>query len=172
MKKFYFIRHGLSVLNAEGRFAGRIDTPLTTEGQAQAKRTGQDVLNSGIKVDVIVSSPLSRALETAQIVAEQIGYPKEDILEEELLVERDFGEGEGTVWSPERRNTVFAGMETDEVLVARARKALDWIESLPHDNVLVVGHGGIGRALRSLVKDDFPMSHPHQLGNAKLHEWV
>src|SRR5690606_2527197 len=71
MKKLYFIRHGLSVMNRQGVFSGSIDTPLTDEGRKQAKRAGKLARDFGI--DYIVSSPLARALETAQIIAGEIG---------------------------------------------------------------------------------------------------
>jgi len=172
MKKLYFIRHGQSQLNVEGRYAGRTETPLTVEGRAQAKRTGQDA--KGLKIDLIISSPLSRALETAQIVAAEIGYPLDKIIIDERLIERDFGKLEGQAWSPDHKKQDLSpyNIELDSQLLARTRKALDWIESLPADNILVVSHGAFGRALRSLIQRDFPLGHPHRLGNAELHEWL
>jgi broad specificity phosphatase PhoE len=172
VKKLYFIRHGQSEFNVRGLFAGRTETPLTEDGRAQAKRTGKVAKTKGLQVDLIISSPLSRALETAQIVAREINYPLNKIVISEQMIERDFGEGEGTPWIADPRKRNFKGMETDDELVVRARKALDWIEELPADSIVVVSHGSIGRALRSLVKEDFPMSHPHKLSNAELYEWL
>ncbi|HTE21778.1 MAG TPA: histidine phosphatase family protein [Candidatus Limnocylindria bacterium] len=172
MKKLYFIRHGQSQLNVEGRYAGRAETPLTDEGRTQAKRTGQDA--KGLKIDLIVSSPLSRALETAQIVAAEIGYPLDKIIADERFTERDFGKLEGQIWSPTHKHQDLSpyNIETDQELLARTRKTLDWLESQPANSILVVSHGAFGRALRSLFKADFPMSHPHRLGNAELNEWL
>lgn len=170
MKKLYFIRHGESEFGVQRRIAGSSDTPLTDKGRAQAKRAGQALRNRSI--DLIVSSPLSRSLETAKIIADEISYPRNKILTHELLVEREHGEGEGKPWVPGFTSLGYKGMETDDELVERSRKALEWIKSHPADNVLVVGHGASGRALRSLVKKDFPMSHPQRLGNAELHEWL
>lgn len=172
MKKLYFIRHGLSELNVKGLYAGHTDTPLTEEGRKQAKIAGQEAKN--LKIGLIISSPLSRALETAQVVAEEIGYPSDDIVVDDCLIERSFGALESKPWS--RTHTykyqLEYGAESNEQLIKRTRQILDWIEKQPVDNVLVIGHGASGRALRSLIKTDFPMSHPHQLGNAKLYEWL
>jgi broad specificity phosphatase PhoE len=174
MKKLYFIRHALTEYNVKGLYAGISETPLTDVGRKQAKKTGLAMNDKGIKIDLIISSPLGRTLETAQIVAKEIGYPHEKIVASELLTERNFGKLEGKAWSPHRKyeELLKFGIETNEELIKRVRKALDWIESQPADNVLVVSHGATGRALRSLVKEDFPMSHPEKLANAELYEWL
>src|SRR5581483_5723923 len=76
MKKLYFIRHGESVSNVERWHAGRIDTPLTERGRQQAREAGKKAKAQKLHFDLIVSSPLSRALETARIIAKEIGYPE------------------------------------------------------------------------------------------------
>src|SRR5690606_14158884 len=97
MRKLYFIRHGLSELNAQGLYAGHTETPLTEEGRLQAKQAGQGA--TGLGIDLIVSSPLERALETAQIVAHEIGYPEESIITDDRLIERHFGQLEAQPYS-------------------------------------------------------------------------
>ncbi len=64
MKHLYFCRHGLSVLNKEGKWAGSTETPLTVEGRTQAKLAGKAAQN--LKIDYIICSPLSRAHDTAK----------------------------------------------------------------------------------------------------------
>jgi broad specificity phosphatase PhoE len=90
MKKLYFIRHGLSEMNKSGHFAGTIDTPLAEEGRAQAKMAG--IKARELRIDLIVTSPLIRASETAEIIARQIGYPKDKIVLSRLLIERHWGD--------------------------------------------------------------------------------
>lgn len=172
MKKLYFIRHGLSELNVQGRYAGHTDSPLVDKGRQQAQKAGRD--SSGLDIDLIVSSPLSRALETAQIVAEIIGYPKDNIVIDDRLIERHFGSLENQLYSPDHteEHRHQCGAETSEDLISRARDFLDWLEVQDAENVLLVSHGSTGRALRSLIKKDFPFSHPHHLGNAELYEWL
>lgn len=148
MKHLYFCRHGESELNKAGLFAGRTDTPLTDEGREQARSEGKRAEGHGI--DHIVCSPLSRAVETAEIIAAQIGIDKGSIVQNELLIERDFGELEQTPYDPRIAIPNHPTVESDEALIRRAEKAKEWLETLPAGTVLVVAHGSFGRALRSL----------------------
>lgn len=170
MKKLYFVRHGQTIMNVQGMLSSRTDTPLTDTGRAQAIATGKEMKKRGIQPDCIIASPLSRALDTAKLIAQEVGYDQNKIITDDNLMERDFGKLENTPWGTQIFADEDNGVESDEALVARARLALDKVESLHADIILVVAHGAIGRALRSLVRDDFPMSHPHRIGNAELVE--
>ncbi len=170
MKRLYFIRHGLSELNVQGLIAGITETPLTDEGRKQAKAAGK--LAKSYHVDLIVSSPMSRALETAHIIAREIGYSVDDILVHKLVLERDFGSLEGKPWSPDLNLDGIADLETDDTLIARARLALKWLQSLPADNILVVSHGGFGRGLRSAIRQESALDHEVRLANAEIHQWI
>src|ERR1043165_8930145 len=70
---FYFLRHGQTDWNVEGRFQGHTDMPLNAAGVLQAHDAAQTL--AGCPVDVIVASPLVRALKTAAIVAERLDKP-------------------------------------------------------------------------------------------------
>src|ERR1700722_10208985 len=72
-RTFYFLRHGETDWNVEGRFQGHSDIPLNAQGLAQARSAAQIMADRS--VDLIVASPLIRALKTAAIVAEAIGKP-------------------------------------------------------------------------------------------------
>lgn len=170
MQKLYYIRHGLTELNVQGRIAGHTETPLTNEGRKQAKRAGK--LAKKYDIDLITCSPLSRAVETAQLIATELDYPHDKILQHKLLIERNFGPLEGTPWSPDLDLDGFTDIETDNLLVERAHLALKWLESLDARNILVVSHGGFGRALRSIIRQEYPIDHPERLQNAELHQWV
>jgi uncharacterized phosphatase len=170
MQRLYHLRHGLSVLNEEGRWAGSIDTPLAKKGKKQAKEAAKLVRKYNI--DCIVSSPLSRALETAQIIAKQIDYPLDKIITNPLLVERHFGDLEGQGWRPNFDISDVAGIETREEILQRAKAALKWLHTLEVENILVVSHGSFGRALRSLLLPEYPFNNKGKLGNAKIHQWL
>ncbi len=170
MKKLYFVRHGLSELNAAGRVAGSIDTPLLDEGRTQARKAGEGARN--LNIDCIVCSPLSRAHETAQIIAGQIGYPIDKIIINDLLKERDNGSKEGAPWPLSEADIAEAvGYEHDHLLIARAQKALDFINSLPAENILIVSHGATGKALRHLLTGN-PLDHRLMIPNAHILAWV
>ena len=166
MKRLYFVRHGQSEMNVSGHYAGSYNTPLTAEGRKQAHEAGKQAKNLGI--DYIVCSPLSRAHDTAKIIAKEIGYDERDIHLNSLFVERDFGRLEGTPWSPDIDLDGIADVESDETLLKRARMALDFLETLEADTVLVASHGAFGRALRHHAMIDFPFSHPHRIENAEI----
>jgi probable phosphoglycerate mutase len=89
------LRHGQTPLSAERRFAGRGDIPLTEAGERQAAAAAGRLAARG-GIDVIVTSPLQRALRTAEEVARATGVPLEV---EEDLVETDFGQWEGLTFA-------------------------------------------------------------------------
>jgi probable phosphoglycerate mutase len=85
------LRHGETALSTERRFAGRGDIPLTEEGLRQAAAAAKRLAARG-GIDVIVTSPLRRARQTADAVALATGAP---LLADDGLVETDFGKWEG-----------------------------------------------------------------------------
>lgn len=85
----YLIRHGETILNKSGVYYGGMDCPLNNVGIAQAKELEKRLKG---KFDVVISSPLSRAMDTTKIIS---GLPTEDIIIDEGLKEIDFGIWEG-----------------------------------------------------------------------------
>jgi probable phosphoglycerate mutase len=140
------VRHGQSEWNALGRWQGNADPALTELGRLQALHAAGRVG----AVDVIVASPLQRALDTARLISGQIGVGPVGV--DADLAERDAGEWEGLTraeieqqWpgylATDQRPP---GYEAHDVLVVRARGALDRIHA-EYDGaeVLVVTHGGL-----------------------------
>lgn len=84
------LRHGESVMNAGGCFTGRLDVGLTAVGFSQAVEAAELIAHHGITVDRVVTSPMLRARETAEIVVARLGVRAEPITED-ALVERDYG---------------------------------------------------------------------------------
>ena len=152
MKHLYFVRHGLTEANVNGIWSGTMETPLTAEGKAQAKLAGQHA--KSLHIDHIIASSLGRARDTAAIIAREIGYPAKDIELNSLLIERHFGQMEGQPWQMDADTDGFIDVETRESVLERARLALEHLETIEADAVLVVSHGTFGRAFRSLI-------HPH-----------
>jgi broad specificity phosphatase PhoE len=165
MKQLYFIRHGESEFNRANKWVGSTDTPLTETGHQQAKKAGEHLRMQGLSFDIIISSPLERAHQTAKHVASEVGYPHEKIIINERLVERDFGTLEG------KRDLIAATKymidesaidRYDEVeklidLHNRVVEVLEEIQKMPHDTILIVGHGAFGRALRRHINNE-PLS--------------
>ena len=154
----YITRHGESVWNVEGKVQGATDTPLTERGIVQAHELAKKIKESGIKIDEVIHSPLSRAADTAKIVAEENGLP---LRMEPRLVEQNFGEFEGHEW--EKHSGVFHeakkqfacdynGGESMLRLGQRIYNLLDELKSRSEQEgktFLLVTHGGIARMAHS-----------------------
>ncbi len=169
MKNLYFIRHGLSEANKAGIWSGSLlNTPLAPEGHEQAKHAGANAYANGLSFDIIVSSPMDRAHQTAKHVSSAINYPHENIILHNSFIERSFGELEGKSGSAELSADygqdessidIYQDVERLVDLQWRAQEALNYLHTLPHDNVLVVAHGAFGRALRRAVNKE-PLNTP------------
>lgn len=154
MRQLLFIRHGESEANKLEICAGHIDVPLTELGRQQAHTAGAELSNGGAKVDLIISSPLIRAFDTAVIIAEEIGYPVERIQKTELAREQYRGDLEGKPsylqkgMSPEG----FAqhGAESDEAMDRRARELIEYLSDQNVETVLLVSHNQFGRRFVAL----------------------
>jgi probable phosphoglycerate mutase len=149
MTDLVLVRHGETEWNRLGRVQGRTDIPLNETGRAQARATAERL--AGGRFDAVVSSPLSRAAETARIIADGLGVGHVELVDD--LVERNYGEAEGMTGADidARFGGVLEAQETREETIARAKPALLAIaEQHPDERVLVVSHGGV---IGSLIRD-------------------
>lgn len=168
------LRHGQTNWNIDFRLQGVTDIPLNQTGIQQA-RTAGEVLALAATVgetwDLILSSPLSRARDTAVMVGEAIGAPAVSI--EDLLLERSFGEAEGLShedWKAKYSDTnQVPGGETLEQLEARAWVLLQrLLDNHEGKRVLTVSHGALIRTLLRLVSEGEYPREGERLGNACL----
>jgi len=144
----WFLRHGESAANAAGVFAGQaIDSPLTIAGRGQARHAA-----GSLPADVawIVSSPLSRATETAEIVRRARGIPS-PVEIDGRATEFDVGSASGL---PTRPMTAIEmadeyGAEEADEFALRVRSLLDDL-SLRAGTGLLVSHAGVGRMIRTV----------------------
>lgn len=144
----YLLRHGETDWNRAGRLQGRTDIALNDRGRMQMTHAGEILGMVDEEIDLILSSPLSRARESAAIVASQLGYSQKDILVEEMLIERCFGEGEGLTAAERQErypDNIFPEMESQEQVIGRGRTVFGKIVRTyqDKDNVLLVAHGAI-----------------------------
>jgi broad specificity phosphatase PhoE len=112
--KLLLIRHGETVDNVAGVYAGTRDSKLTNHGVEQTTRLGQYFARTGVRFTHLFSSPLSRALKTAEAVQKAhnliSGYPKDgssrpvEIVKAKELMERDFGFYEGKPFNTRARD--------------------------------------------------------------------
>ncbi len=85
------LRHGESTFNAAQVFTGLLDADLTPAGAAQVSEAARLLTGAGIRADVLVVSPMVRAVRTASLLYEALGYAPEETVVTWRLVERDYG---------------------------------------------------------------------------------
>lgn len=149
------VRHGQSTWNAESRWQGQEDPPLSTLGVRQAR----DAAATLGTFDAVVASTLQRASTTATILADELGIGP--VRHDADLVERHAGEFQGlTRTEIEERFPGFLaehrrppGWESDDALITRVTGALGRIAADVGDggSALVVTHGGVIMALERLL---------------------
>jgi probable phosphoglycerate mutase len=168
MPVLYYIRHGETDYNVEGRLQGRRDIPLNARGRAQARECGV-VLRDLFARDrreasdfAYVASPLQRARSTMELLRPTLGLDPHSYGVDDRLMEISYGEWEGLTL-PEieaRMPGMLARRERDkwdfsppggESYRALARRIGEWYDSLAQDAV-VAAHGGGARVLMALFK--------------------
>ena len=145
------LRHGESQGNFEGRHQGQADFPLTELGRQQTNALLDRWKGENKTFDLIISSPLVRARETAEIIATQLKFPLEL---DPLWMERDNGlmaglspeEVQETLPQPDFIHPYQAIGQTGESqweLYLRAGKAVQSLINRSHGSYLIVSHGGL-----------------------------
>ncbi|MGD6871431.1 histidine phosphatase family protein [Sutcliffiella horikoshii] len=157
MTKLGFIRHGSTAWNKERRAQGSSNIPLDQDGIRDAESLANRIKNEDW--DVIYSSDLLRAMQTAEIVARSLQV--DEVFLDSRLQEVNGGQIEGTTeperiekWGENWRD-LDLGIESKEMVVKRALSFIEEVTQKHKDqNVLVVSHGSyIRHVLGELVKD-------------------
>jgi probable phosphoglycerate mutase len=163
----YFIRHGQTDWNIEGRLQGQADTDITERGRQQADRNGRklaELIGRAEGFD-FVASPMRRTRETMERVRAAMGLPPEDYRIDARLVEVHFGDWQGHTFvelearrpgstaarSKDKWGFVPPGAkgESYQMLLERVRP---WFEALERPTVCVA-HGGVIRTVFRMVQD-------------------
>lgn len=156
--KIYSTRHGQTVYNKQEIILGTTDMELDETGEKQALELAQKIEKLG-NIDLIIASPMKRAMKTARAVAEKCGI---SIIADERLREWDYGEYEGKSRFAEgfAENKINFGVrmggsgESLLQLSHRVYTAIDEIISRYRDkNVLIVSHGGVCRVIETYFND-------------------
>jgi len=154
--KLYVARHGQTQWNLENKVNGRTDLPLTELGLQQARLLAERTKE--LKIDVILSSPLLRARQTAAPTAALHGL---EILVDDRLIEQDYGVYEGA----DRQDPGFLGNKRHfavrypggESMMDVAARVYALLEELkgkyPGKTILLVCHGGICRIIRTYFEN-------------------
>jgi broad specificity phosphatase PhoE len=159
MYEITFLRHGESVGVERNILQGHLDLPLTEKGKAQVRGLARYWQKQNQHFHQILTSPLQRARETAEIVSNQLNMPYSV---EPQWIERNFGACEGADngtadhWyddrpRPDVYQPIFETGEPTWALHMRAGQALDHLLQLPPGSYLVVAHGSILSAALHMV---------------------
>lgn len=145
-ERWVLVRHGQTAWNLDSRLQGRSDVRLNSTGRQQAERAGVQLAKQG-PWDLVVCSPLARARQTAQIIADYLGIWQ--VLEVEDLMERDFGAAEGRYLKklePGELQRLLDAGEPEDAVVVRAVTALrKLVAEHPDARVVIVAHGTLIR---------------------------
>ena len=165
--QFTFLRHGESVGNAESRWQGQSDYPLTDKGRAQARALAERWKSENMKFDLAIASPLARARETAEIVTSALNVKLEL---DQIWLERDIGEMEGLTAEEVRQkpqppyvtpyDSIGGNGEGDWELFLRAGQALHDLIRRPAGSYLIVSHGGLLNQLMHAIVGVAPHVDP------------
>lgn len=170
MTSLYLVRHGETDWNFQRRIQGSTDIPLNDTGRRQATAAGK--LLARRDWDLVVASPLSRAFETASIIADEVGLPVPTTLA--AIVERHYGDAEGmtdadlAVSFPE--DAPVPGREAREAVAARVIPALlELAEQRPGESIIVVSHGGVIRSVLNAIE---PFAKHGSIRNGSIHSFL
>lgn len=143
MTSICLVRHGETDWNKAMRVQGTTDIPLNQTGREQAEEAREFLEESDW--DILITSPLSRARQTAEIINKYMQMP---IVEMDVFKERGYGDAEGL--TPEERQQQFPGLreypnqEPKAAVTKRVLEGMDEIlKSYPDKHVLLVAHGGV-----------------------------
>jgi len=165
--QFVFLRHGESVGNAQARWQGQSDYPLTNKGRAQAKSLAERWKAEGVKFDLAITSTLMRARETAEIVTSALNVELET---DNIWMERAIGEMEGLTAEEVRQkprppyktpyDPIGGDGEGDWALYLRAGRALHGLLQRTPGSYLIVSHGGLLNQLMNAITGVAPHADP------------
>lgn len=151
----YFVRHGETDYNKQGRAQGHMDIPLNETGLMQAKTVAKALKNT--KLDVIYSSPLQRAKVTADTINT---HHNVEVICDDRLKELYLGDRQGVVLrdcSKDELDEFFKdpkkfGAESYDELCSRVEDMYKSIEQMGKTkNILIVAHGGVYRAIARYI---------------------
>lgn len=162
MRTIYFIRHGQTGWNAEGRLQGAHDIDLNAIGEAQAAAVAprlKAVAGAALAEATYIASPLIRTRRTMEILREALGLPPKDYATDPRLREIGFGAWEGSTWAEIRRRDAAGASQRDrnrwhhrppglggESYAMLVERVAPFLAELPPVSV-IVAHGGVARAM-------------------------
>ncbi len=159
------VRHGETDWNSIGKFQGRSDIPLNSNGTLQAEQCRQFLKNS--QWDLIITSPLKRAKQTAEIINKDLNVP---LIEMDEFLERNYGDAEGLTIN-ERLSAFptknYPNQEQRDSLKKRVIKGIEKVNQLHNrKKILLVSHGAVINTILAMFSNNKIGSGKTKLINA------
>lgn len=173
MTTLALVRHGQTDWNLNRRIQGSTDIPLNATGRADALAAAERLRTH--EWHAVYTSPLRRALDTAVIIADELGLGAPKALA--TIVERNYGEAEGLTGEqvleryPDQMEV--PGRETREAVTRRVAPALIELAKVhPGSRLIVVTHGGVIGSMLRWVSDGALPVPGEVIANGSVHEFV
>jgi broad specificity phosphatase PhoE len=154
-KRIYFVRHGSTGADNNGRLVGATDIPLSDEGRKSVLRLRESF--AGVTPEVLYSSPMIRTCQTVMVLKEHCGWAN-DVVFDNRLKEMSFGDWEMRTWQDimqvdERLmrdmagydSFVFPGGESVKLFIHRISEMIQLFKQSREQDIVVVSHGGVIR---------------------------
>ena len=175
MKRLYLLRHGQTEFNVKKLVQGRCDSPLTVLGRQQAQAAAAWLKAHGVVPDKVVSSPLGRAMDTAQLVACELLGPDAAVEPCEGIIERSYGTFEEgphdalptDVWDPGEDLIPFGGEGSQTLLERMVATLTNLMSAKDTETLLAVSHGSASRQfIKAAAPEGFEL--PTKLPNCAI----
>lgn len=175
MKKLYLLRHGQTEFNVKKLVQGRCDSPLTDLGRKQAGMAAAWLKGHDVVPDKVVSSPLGRAMDTAQLVATELLGPDAAVEPCEGIIERCYGTFEEgphdalptDVWDPGEDLVPFGGEGSRALQERMVGTLTNLMGAEDTETLLAVSHGSASRQfIKAAAPEGFEL--PTKLPNCAI----
>lgn len=175
MKKLYLLRHGQTEFNVKKLVQGRCDSPLTDLGRQQAGMAAAWLKAHNVVPDKVVSSPLGRAMDTAQLVATELLSPDAAVEPCEGIIERSYGTFEEgphdafptDVWDPGEDLIPFGGEGSHALQERMVGTLTNLMGAKDTETLLAVSHGSASRQfIKAAAPEGFEL--PAKLPNCAI----
>lgn len=175
MKKLYLLRHGQTEFNVKKLVQGRCDSPLTDLGRQQAGMAAAWLKAHNVVPDKVVSSPLGRAMDTAQLVATELLGPDAAVEPCEGIIERSYGTFEEgphdalptDVWDPGEDLIPFGGEGSHALQERMVGTLTNLMGAKDTETLLAVSHGSASRQfIKAAAPEGFKL--PTKLPNCAI----
>ncbi|MDR6995422.1 MULTISPECIES: histidine phosphatase family protein [Aeromonas] len=150
---FIYIRHGETEFSRNNFFAGRKDIPLLEQTPESIFKITSQIRHYPSPTK-IYHSPLLRAVQTKNIIINELNLTHVESFSNDMLIERDFGEFEGKEKNIKNRDALVKGIAVEPFDLVKERARLFIMSTMADDNFWIIGHSSFYRALKEITEQN------------------